>query len=156
MQRKLLSRFSLGSEAQHHSGLGLDAYVTATSPIRKYFDLATQRQIRAVLGFDQPYSEEEVRNIIHGVEQPMSTVSRIQYSRNRYWLLKYLEQRAGEKAEAVVLGKHRDSYLILIKDYMLECRLPMTQGIELKPQDLVQVTLQHASARNDMVSVYIG
>ena len=156
MQRKLLSRFALGSCAQHHSGLGLDAYVTATSPIRKYFDLATQRQIRAVLGFDQPYSEEEVRNIIHGVEQPMRTVSRIQYTRNRYWLLKYLEQRAGDKAEAVVLGKHRDNYLILIKDYMLECRLPKTQGIELKPQDLVQVTLQHASARNDMLSVYIG
>ena len=146
----------LGSEAQHHSGLGLDAYVTATSPIRKYFDLITQRQIRAVLGFDQPYTKEDILNTIHAVEQRMSAVSRIQYSRNRYWLLKYLEQKAGEKTEAVVLSKHRDSYLILLKEYMLECRLPLSQGIELKPQDLVQVTLQHASARNDMVSVYIG
>ncbi|RLB99634.1 MAG: exoribonuclease II [Deltaproteobacteria bacterium] len=156
MQRKLLSRFALGSEPRHHSGLGLDAYVTATSPIRKYFDLATQRQIRAVLGFDEPYAHEDVLKIINAVEQPMSTVSRIQYTRNRYWLLKNLEQRAGEKTEAVVLSKLRNSYLTLLKEYMLECRLPMSQGIELKPQDLVQVTLQHASARNDMLSVYIG
>lgn len=156
MQRKLLSRFSLGSEPQHHSGLGLDAYVTATSPIRKYFDLATQRQIRAVLGFDQPYSPKEIQNIIHRVQQPMGTVSRLQYARNRYWLLKYLEQRTGEKTEAVVLSKLRDSYLVLLKEYMLECRLPTSQNIELKPQDLVQVTLQHASARNDILSVYIG
>jgi len=156
MQRKQLSRFKLGKEAQHHSGLGLDAYVTATSPIRKYFDLVTQRQIRAVLGFDQPYTAEDILNTINAVEKPISTVSRIQYSRNRYWLLKYLEQKTGEKTEAVVLNKLRDSYLILLKEYMLECRLSMSQGMVLKPQDLVQVTLQHASARNDMLSVYIG
>jgi len=156
MQRKQLSRFKLGKDAQHHSGLGLDAYVTATSPIRKYFDLVTQRQIRAVLGFDQPYTPEDILNTINAVEKPISTVSRIQYSRNRYWLLKYLEQKTGEKTEAVVLNKLRDSYLILLKEYMLECRLSMSQGMVLKPQDLVQVTLQHASARNDMLSVYIG
>jgi exoribonuclease-2 len=156
MQRKHLSRFMLGKEPQHHSGLGLDAYVTATSPIRKYFDLVTQRQVRAVLGFDQPYTQEDILNTINAVEQPISTVSRIQYNRNRYWLLKYLEQKAGEKTEAVVLSKLRDGYSILLKEYMLECRLPMSKGIALKPQDLVQVTLQHANARNDMVSVYIG
>jgi exoribonuclease-2 len=156
MQRKQLSRFKLGKDAQHHSGLGLDAYVTATSPIRKYFDLVTQRQIRAVLGFDQPYTPEDILNTINAVEKPISTVSRIQYSRNRYWLLKYLEKKTGEKTEAVVLSKLRDTYLILLKEYMLECRLPVSQGMALKPQDLVQVTLQYASARNDMLAVYIG
>ena len=108
------------------------------------------------MGFDQPDTAGNILNTINAVEQPISTVSRIQYNRNRYWLLKYLEQKTGEKTEAVVLSRLRDTYLILLKEYMLECRLPMSQGIELKPQDLVQVTLQHASARNDMVSVYIG
>ncbi|MBL0713110.1 MAG: RNB domain-containing ribonuclease, partial [Desulfosarcina sp.] len=41
MQRRLLSRFVLDTQSSRHSGLGLDAYVTATSPIRKYFDLVT-------------------------------------------------------------------------------------------------------------------
>jgi len=58
-QRRLLSRFVLNPKPEHHSGLGLDAYVTATSPIRKYFDLATQRQIRAVLGLEVPYTVKE-------------------------------------------------------------------------------------------------
>ena len=44
MQRRYLSRFILNTEPKRHSGLGLDYYVTATSPIRKYFDLVTQRQ----------------------------------------------------------------------------------------------------------------
>ena len=59
-QRKLLNRFSLGHEARHHSGLGLESYVTATSPIRKYFDLVTQRQIRAVLGLDKPIQKRKL------------------------------------------------------------------------------------------------
>jgi len=156
MQRKLLSRFALGTKPQHHSGLGLDAYVTATSPIRKYFDLATQRQIRAILGLNEPASQEDIQHTIQLVEQCMSTVSRIQYTRNRYWLLKYLEKMTGEKSEAVVLGKRRNGYLILLKEFMIECNLSLSQGIELKPEDLVQVTIQHASARKDMLSVYIG
>jgi exoribonuclease-2 len=45
MQRRYLSRFILNTEPKRHSGLGLDYYVTATSPIRKYFDLVTQRQL---------------------------------------------------------------------------------------------------------------
>jgi exoribonuclease-2 len=156
MQRKLLSRFALGTEAQHHSGLGLDAYVTATSPIRKYFDLATQRQIKAVLGLNAPANQEEVKRIIQAVEQRMSTVSRIQYARNRFWLLKHLEKRTGDKTEAVVLGKRRNSYLILLKEFMIECNLALSNGIVLKPEDLVQVTIQHADARKDMLSVYVG
>ena len=54
MQRRFLSRFVLGAQPEKHSGLGLNAYVTATSPIRKYFDLLTQRQIRAALGIERP------------------------------------------------------------------------------------------------------
>ncbi|MEE4111575.1 MAG: RNB domain-containing ribonuclease, partial [Desulfobacteraceae bacterium] len=64
MQRKQLSRFVLRTEPEHHSGLGLDAYVTASSPIRKYFDLVTQRQVRAVLGIEAPYSKKEIAEII--------------------------------------------------------------------------------------------
>ena len=62
MQRKHLSRFILNTVPEHHTGLGLNAYVTATSPIRKYYDLATQRQIRAVLGLEAPSTPEEIDN----------------------------------------------------------------------------------------------
>jgi len=155
-QRKQLNRFVLRHAAEHHTGLGLDAYVTATSPIRKYFDLATQRQIRAVLGLDKPYTKEEIDHLIQVLEVSMSTVSQIQYNRNRYWLLKYLESMIGQKTEAIVLSKRRNKYAILLKDYMLECDLPFSIGIDLKPEDLVQVKIQQVNARSGIVSVFIG
>ena len=107
MQRKLLSRFALGARGERHDGLGLDAYVTATSPIRKYYDLITQRQIRAVLGLESPYSEAEITALLQRLEHPMGYVPKLQFSRSRYWLLKHLETRIGEKEEAIVLSNPR-------------------------------------------------
>ncbi|MFO7553976.1 MAG: RNB domain-containing ribonuclease [Desulfobacterales bacterium] len=156
MQRKLLSRFILNPVPENHSGLGLNAYVTATSPIRKYFDLATQRQIRSVFGLEKPSTHEEINNIIQTLEQPMSHVAKIQFSRNRYWLFKYLEKQIGQKEEAIVLYKKRTNYQILLTEYMIECELPLSIGIELKPEDLIQVTIQHANARKDALSVFMG
>jgi exoribonuclease-2 len=143
-------------EPEHHSGLGLEAYVTATSPIRKYYDFATQRQIRAILGLEEPYSSEEIQRIIQLLEQPMSCVMKVQNSRHRYWLLKYLETRIGQKEEAIVLFKRKNSYQALMKEYMIECELPVSSGIDLKPEDLIQVRLQHVNARKDVLSVYMG
>jgi exoribonuclease-2 len=156
MQRRLLSRFALGHTPEGHSGLGLDAYVTATSPIRKYFDLVTQRQVRAILGLEDPYTADQIDAILAQLDVPMSTVGRLQAGRQRYWLLKYLEQRVGQKEEAVVLLRRRASYQILLTDYMLECDLPITGSLDLKPEDLVQVTLQKVNARTDLVVPSIG
>jgi len=156
MQRKHLSRFILSSQPDHHSGLGLEAYVTATSPIRKYFDLVTQRQIRALLGLGTPYSEEEMDQLIQALEQPMSQVTRTQAHRHRYWMLKYLESRIGHPEEAIVLYRKKNAYLILLTEYMLECDLPASESIQLTPEDLIQVRIQRVHARKDVLSVYLG
>jgi len=156
MQRRMLNRFALGHAPEKHSGLGVNAYVTATSPIRKYFDLATQRQVRAVFGLEEPYSAEDIDLIIQMLELPMSRVARLQAGRQRYWLLKYLEQRVGQKMEAIVLVRRRHSYQILLTDYMLECDLPITGFFDLKPEDLIQVTLQKVNARKDLIALTIG
>ena len=86
----------------------------------------------------------------------MADVGRIQFRRNRYWLLKYLEGRIGGKEEAIVLQRRRNAYSILLKAYMIECPLPQSSGIDLKPEDLVQVTIQHVNARNNTLSVFMG
>lgn len=156
MQRRHLSRFMLGCEPERHCGLGLNVYLTATSPIRKYFDLVTQRQLRAVFGMETPYTREQVQDIIHMLELPMGHVSRIQSRRNRYWLLKYLEGRTGQREEAMVLYRRRNNYLALIPEYMIECELPVSSRLDLKPEDLVQIKIQHVDARKDIFSVFMG
>jgi exoribonuclease-2 len=43
-----------------------------------------------------------------------------------------------------------------MKEYMIECELPVSSGIDLKPEDLIQIRLQHVNARKDVLSVFMG
>jgi len=156
MQRRMLNRVIISPHPEPHSGLGLDKYVTATSPIRKYFDLVTQRQIRACFGLEQPYSADEIEKILQFLKEPLSNAGLVQMRRNRYWLLKYLEKQVGAKEEAIVLNKLRDKYVILLTSYLVECKLGSSSHWNLKPQDLVRVTITHVDARRDVLSVDLG
>jgi exoribonuclease-2 len=156
MQRRLLSRVIIGLEPEPHSGLGLDVYVTLTSPLRKYLDLATQRQLRGLLGLEDLYSDEELRFIIQAVEQPMSYITVLQRERLRYWILKYLERQVGQKEEALVLEKRHHRYIVLLTKYMIECSLPLNCGADLKPEDSILVKLERIIARSDTIGVSLA
>ena len=156
MQRRLLSRVVLAPEPGNHSGLGLDAYTTATSPIRKYFDLATQRQVRACLGLEEPYAAEEIEWLLQVLKEPLSHAAIVQSRRNRYWLLKFLESKKGTRTEAIVLEKRKDGLIVLIPEYLLECKVSASGSMTLKPKDIVRLTFQHVDAMRDKLTVILG
>lgn len=153
MQRKQLSRAIINTHAEPHSGLGVNAYVTATSPIRRYHDLLTQRQIKAVLGLGRPYSAQELDDILQAISIPVANTGRVQAARKRYWMIKYLEGMRGASFEGLVLDCHRDHYNVLLKEFMLEARMPAS-GFKLKHGDLIQVTIQHADARRNQLTLF--
>jgi len=63
--RKTFKRSRLSLTPGLHSGLGLSAYTQASSPIRRYADLVTQRQFTAMLsGVPVPYGREELLRIL--------------------------------------------------------------------------------------------
>ena len=63
--KKLLVRGDLGPTPAAHSTLGLEAYTTGTSPLRRYTDLIVQRQIKAALaGEEPPLNKEDLERIL--------------------------------------------------------------------------------------------
>jgi exoribonuclease-2 len=155
LQRKYVNRAIISHKAAFHAGLGLDAYVTATSPIRRYHDLVTQRQIRAILGLEEPYSQADITKVTQMLDTPISNVGKIQFNRRKYCLLKYLESHIGDKTPGLVLERRKNSYTILLPEYMLEYSLPAS-GLKLKPQDTITMVIQHANARKDSFSVFMS
>lgn len=156
MQRRLLSRVIIGVEPEPHAGLGLDVYVTITSPLRKYLDLAIQRQLKGLLGLGTSYSEEDLRLIVQAVEQPMSYIAVLQQERTRYWILRYLERRLYKKEDALVLEKRRHRYVVLLTRYMIECSLPLNCGADLKPEDAIMVNIERVNARSDTIGLSLA
>lgn len=92
--RSRLKRSTVSLEASYHYTLGLSEYVQSSSPIRRYLDLVTQRQVMSYLLKGSPqYQADELQKIIFTVEDPLMRALNASKESRRYWLLKYLEQR---------------------------------------------------------------
>lgn len=75
-----------------HGGLGVAAYIQATSPLRRYPDLVMQRQISQSLNTGQPlYTTDEVSSVAQRADMQLRELARIEEDRRRYWFLKYLK-----------------------------------------------------------------
>ena len=91
---RLMRRFTpavIGVTPTPHVGLGVDAYIQATSPLRRYPDLVMQRQISHFLvSGEAVYSPDDISSVAKRAEVQMRDLSRIEEARRRYWFLKYL------------------------------------------------------------------
>ena len=150
-----------------HSGLGLESYCQATSPIRRFSDLCLQRQaIEYIDTGNCSYEKEELSEIGFDSEIKSKDIHRIESRRRKYWLLKYLSQQyiEGNKdspAEAVVLeNESGSSALIELVDLPIRSRcflspssrpgdkvLLRLNGIDLWEQS-AQFGLLHQGAEN--------
>jgi exoribonuclease-2 len=137
--RKTFKRSRLSLTPGLHSGLGLNAYTQASSPIRRYADLVTQRQFTAMLsGAAIPYAREELLHILATAETAEQEIRAIEDRSTNYWLLKYLERyKKEETLSAVVLDQKGN---IELEDYYL--RSKVSSGIKLQPGDTISVRIE--------------
>jgi exoribonuclease-2 len=116
--RKTFKRSRLSLTAGTHSGLGLTAYTQASSPIRRYADLVTQRQFACYLrGKALPYMREELLKILAGAEAAEQEVRSIEDRSTNYWLLEYLAREMKDRPlNAVILDPKGN---VELEDYYL-------------------------------------
>jgi exoribonuclease II len=89
-----------------HVGLGLEHYAWASSPLRRYIDLANQRQLIALAtAAPSPYKQgdAELLAIMREFESAHEAYSEFQRSMERYWCLRWLLQEHVSVVEATVL-----------------------------------------------------
>ena len=155
--RRKLSRVFLELAPQPHWGLGLPQYTFATSPIRRYLDLVIHRQILSALMAAPPfYSPAELEQIAAVIEPAMRRAGLLKIRRLRYWLLKYLAGKVGQKLEALVVEVLPHRARLLLPDLLLEIPFTAPATLRLKPGDHVQVRLDKVSPREDQIKVSLA
>jgi exoribonuclease-2 len=135
-QYRLMGRLSpaeVSTEPARHHGLGVPAYLQATSPLRRYPDLVMQRQVSHILATGKPlYSVDEIASVAQRADVQLRELASIENQRRRYWLLRYFEQRLEEGLtdyEAVVLDTDRRGPPILeLADYPFRVRAELYPG----------------------------
>ena len=130
-----------------HGGLGVSAYIQATSPLRRYPDMVMQRQIAHYLSAGEPlYGVDEVASVAARADVQLRAMGKLEDERRRYWLLKFFElgmKRASDEDgdedersdaslfKAVVLeNQPRRSAMLELADYPFRMRARLPDAIK--------------------------
>ena len=127
-------------EPAAHEWLGVSHYAWTSSPLRRYVDLANQRQLFAMLREQPaPYGADELAAAARDFETAYEAYAEHQRLLERYWTLKYLLQERIEEAGASVIREE----LVRIDELPLVCR---TIGLPpgLAPGEKVRVAFGEA------------
>ncbi|MEW6347933.1 MAG: ribonuclease catalytic domain-containing protein [Thermodesulfobacteriota bacterium] len=152
--KRLLPRGEIGLDPAPHFSLGVEAYSTATSPLRRYSDLVVQRQLKSIVDKDSaPLSRDDVEKILVEVSYPLERAALMERDRQRYFLLKYLQQRKGEEFEAVVLQRFPRFYLVHLYEFVYNAVLHVPHNVTLNPYDRVLVQIDRVKPRADMLTL---
>ena len=150
---RTMSRSEVSLEPLPHAGLGLSAYVQATSPIRRYSDLIVHYQIKATLLGQPPiFSPEQVQESIGMIDVAAYDAVQVERQTNRYWSLEYLRRNQNVVWDAMFLDWLRENDklgLILLEEVGLKLPIKLTRQVNKGERLQVKVTL--ANPRSDMI-----
>lgn len=155
-QRRKLSPLSIHTEPKPHSSLGVDMYTTVTSPIRRYYDLLVQRQIRNYLSHGAPlYSREEIEKRRLVLDPLIKSVELLTRNSTRYWIQKFLAQHVGEKFPALVLDVIRNKYRVLLTNVLIIAEVKRENGQNLHEGQEITVKIRKSDPWEDYLKVDI-
>jgi exoribonuclease-2 len=121
--RRLFRPSQQSSVPGTHAGLGLDAYVQATSPLRRYLDLVVHQQLRAFIRGQDLLDAQEMLERIGATAAVAGTVRHAERLARKHWTLVYLEQRPGWRGEGILVDQRGRSGVVLIPELDLEARV---------------------------------
>ena len=159
---RLFKPAKLSTTTGIHSALGIENYVQASSPLRRYLDLVVQRQvIHHMRSRLKMYDDMEIITIANVADTQLRALRRIENDRLKYWFLKYLdtdylESLKENTLKAVVLDNRTDrpgDFELTDFPYRGKCYFPTT----VKPGDecylkLNGVDLWHKTAQFSFLS----
>ena len=129
--RRLFKPSAASTQEQPHFGLGLTYYTRATSPLRRYLDLLTHQQLRALIGGGAPLSREELGRRIAESETGALRVRRTERMANQHWKLVFLQRQPDWRGEAVVVELAERWATVIIPELALETRIKRTSAMAL-------------------------
>jgi exoribonuclease-2 len=110
-------------QGARHTGLGLDAYVQSTSPLRRYGDLLTHQQLRAHLRGETPLDTQAVMLRMAEASAAGSGTRRAERLSNTHWKLVYLLRHPEWTGDGVVVEKAGARNLVVIPEMDLETEI---------------------------------
>jgi len=151
-ERARLKKSTTSLQPERHASLALDAYVQATSPIRRYADLLNQRQIVShIAGRPLPYSRDALADLLDAINAPLSNAQAITKETRRFWALRYMQTVLHERRTiaATVLRTDLKTPLVEVEEIYVPflARIPFP----VSPGDIVNLRVGSVDPRFDHI-----
>ena len=137
--RRFLRPSEQSSMPGPHAGLGLEVYVQATSPLRRYLDLVVHQQLRAHLKGEGPLGTQEMVARIGATAAVAGRVRKAERLARRHWTLVYLMQHRDWQGEGILVDKRGRRGTVLIPELDLEPRVQLGRDLALNSQVMLGV-----------------
>ena len=143
--KRCLSRGVQGTRPMPHFSLGLPSYVQATSPIRRYADLVTHRQLLAQLEGTAVLSEERLGELIDDLDDPLRQSIQISREDQRHWQQVWLARHRDQSWSVIFLRWLRPQdrlALVHVSDLAMDL-VGVAQGTDPTPGQTLSMTVAH-------------
>lgn len=146
-----MKRTRLSTQPLPHAGLGVDLYTQITSPIRRYADLVTQRQMAAHFAGDPlPYDSAELIEVLSTADVKERDNRSLEREAVQYWLLEYLRLHEVDTVfDATVIDGRPQKRTAEIDKFCVQGRLSTTGFI--KTGERVQIKIAEINPRRKWV-----
>ncbi len=151
-QRRHISRGIMDTEPAYHSGLGLNAYTTLTSPLRRALDLIMQKQLSYFFHTGKPlFNKDDLAKYLLLLQDGLLTASQITQARNRYWILKFFTRMINIPLNAWFLENIQNKALVVLDDYLITVELPRQGDMKLMFGDPMKVIIKRSIPRENIL-----
>lgn len=99
-----------------HFGLGLDAYLRITSPLRRYLDLLAHQQLSNFIAGKETLGKERVMQIISIINATMPDIGKTIRASNDHYKCLYLMQNPKWQGTGIVVDLRGDKVLLMIPE----------------------------------------
>ncbi len=153
---KSLPPASIDQFPRPHAGLGIPAYATVSSPLRRYTDLFNQGQVLSHLQSGVPlFSQDELSGMLPLIAARSDAASSVQKQRPRYWKLVYFKQQGDKRWYEAVISDENDAFAIVsLQNEAIQLRAKRTIfGEKAMPGQLCQVRIGKVNPLNNEIQL---
>ena len=150
--KRCLTRGVVSTSPQPHFSLGLEAYVQATSPIRRYGDLLTQRQLAAHLEGHPPMEASALTDVLTIVEAGLREGITVSREDQRHWRQVWFAEHRGQQWRGVFLRWLREDHhlaLVHLESLAMDLAAECHEGAQ--PGDGVLVRVREVDPLRDQL-----
>jgi exoribonuclease-2 len=137
---KGFSRSKLSVKPSMHAGLGLEAYIRVTSPMRRYLDLIVQQQLVNYLSGLELLSEDDIKSRIKVNNASMSKINKASRQSIEHFKCLYFKQNRSWEGEGVVIDISGKKAMFMIPEIAMITQVKVKTKVNLEDKVKLKVS----------------